>query len=102
VAEKGHDYFLQVTDARPDTGGLSGATPNEAVSWGKIDPDRLPDTVVCYVDATVALPLITAYALARRKARKPRRLFEQREAMMAKLTGAYEKVLRKRAKSGKS
>lgn len=101
VAEKGHDYFLQVTDARPDTGGLSGATPNEAVSWGKIDPDRLPDTVVCYVDATVALPLITAYALARRKARKPRRLFEQREAMMAKLTGAYEKVLRKRAKSGK-
>jgi deoxyhypusine synthase len=102
VAEKGHDYFLQVTDARPDTGGLSGATPNEAVSWGKIDPDRLPDSVVCYVDSTVALPLITAYALARRKARKPRRLFEQREAMMAKLTGAYEKVLRKRAKSGKS
>jgi deoxyhypusine synthase len=102
VAEKGHDYFLQVTDARPDTGGLSGATPNEAVSWGKIDPDRLPDSVVCYVDSTVALPLITAYALARRKARKPRRLFEQREAMMAKLTGAYEKVLRKRAKGGKS
>ena len=102
VAEKGHDYFLQVTDARPDTGGLSGATPNEAVSWGKIDPDKLPDTVVCYVDSTVALPLITAYALARRKARKPRRLFEQRDAMMAKLTGAYEKVLRKRAKSGKS
>jgi deoxyhypusine synthase len=101
VAEKGHDYFLQVTDARPDTGGLSGATPNEAVSWGKIDPDKLPDTVVCYVDSTVALPLITAYALARRKARKPRRLFEQRQAMMAKLTGAYEKVLRKRAKSGK-
>ena len=102
VAEKGHDYFLQVTDARPDTGGLSGATPNEAVSWGKIDPDRLPDTVVCYVDSTVALPLITAYALARRKARKPRRLFERREAMMAKLTGAYEKVLRKRAKRVKS
>ena len=42
VAEKGHDYFLQVTDARPDTGGLSGATPSEAVSWGKIDPDRCP------------------------------------------------------------
>jgi deoxyhypusine synthase len=101
VAEKGHDYFLQVTDARPDTGGLSGATPNEAVSWGKIDPERLPDSVVCYVDSTVALPLITAYALARRTARKPRRLFEQREAMMAKLAGAYEKVLRKRAKSGK-
>jgi deoxyhypusine synthase len=102
VAEKGHDYFLQVTDARPDTGGLSGATPAEAVSWGKIDPDRLPDSVVCYVDTTVALPLITAYALARRKARKPRRLLERREAMMARLRGAYEKVLRKRAKGGKS
>ena len=102
VAEKGHDYFLQVTDARPDTGGLSGATPAEAVSWGKIDPDRLPDSVVCYVDSTVALPLITAYALARRKARKPRRLYEQRDAMMAKLKGAYEKVLRQRARSKKS
>ncbi|MGE5175052.1 MAG: homospermidine biosynthesis protein, partial [Hyphomicrobiales bacterium] len=60
--EAGHDYFLQVTDARPDTGGLSGATPAEAVSWGKIDPDRLPDAVVAYVDSTVALPILTAYA----------------------------------------
>jgi deoxyhypusine synthase len=41
IDERGHDYFLQVTDARPDTGGLSGATPGEAVSWGKVDPDRL-------------------------------------------------------------
>ena len=48
IDEKGHDYFLQITDARPDTGGLSGATPAEAVSWGKVDPDQLPDTVVCY------------------------------------------------------
>src|SRR5687768_7734398 len=32
IDERGHDYFLQVTDARPDTGGLSGATPGEAVS----------------------------------------------------------------------
>ncbi|HEV2834492.1 MAG TPA: deoxyhypusine synthase, partial [Pyrinomonadaceae bacterium] len=65
IDERGHDFFLQVTDARPDTGGLSGATPGEAVSWGKVDPDRLPDAVVCYVDSTVALPLITAYALTR-------------------------------------
>ncbi len=73
--------FLQVTDARPDTGGLSGATPGEAVSWGKVDPDRLPDAVVCYVDSTVALPLITAYALTRHEPRKPKRLYEQREAV---------------------
>jgi deoxyhypusine synthase len=102
VAEKGHDYFLQVTDARPDTGGLSGATPNEAVSWGKIDPDKLPDSVVCYVDSTVALPLITAYALARRKARKPRRLYEQREQMLAEVASAYAKVRRKRARNKSS
>ncbi len=99
VAEKGHDYFLQITDARPDTGGLSGATPSEAVSWGKIDPSRLPDSVVCYVDTTVALPLITSYALARRKARKPRRLYEHRDEMMSQLADAYEQVRRKRAKS---
>jgi deoxyhypusine synthase len=102
VAEKGHDYFLQVTDARPDTGGLSGATPSEAVSWGKIDPNRLPDSVVCYVDSTVALPLITAYALARRKPRPLRRLYNEREAMMTRLHTAYERVRRKRLRRGES
>ena len=64
IDERGHDYFLQMTDARPDTGGLSGATPAEAVSWGKIDPDQLPGTVVVYADNSIALPLLTAYATA--------------------------------------
>jgi deoxyhypusine synthase len=98
VAEKGHDYFLQITDARPDTGGLSGATPSEAVSWGKIDPERLPDSVVCYVDSTVALPLITAYAFARRKSRQPRRLYDERARMLESLAAAYEKVRHPRKK----
>ena len=62
IEEKGHDYFLQVTDARPDTGGLSGATPSEAVSWGKIDPDRLPDAVVCSVDRIAGVRAGTAAA----------------------------------------
>jgi deoxyhypusine synthase len=91
IDEKGHDYFLQITDARPDTGGLSGATPAEAVSWGKIDPDRLPDAVVCYLDSTVALPLLTAYAFARHKPRPLKRLFERREEMMDRLRQEYEK-----------
>ncbi len=99
VAEKGHDYFLQITDARPDTGGLSGATPSEAVSWGKIDPERLPDSVVCYVDSTVALPLITAYAFARRKSRQPRRLYDERPRMLESLAAAYEKVRHPEKKS---
>jgi len=89
ISEKGHDYYLQITDARPDTGGLSGATPAEAVSWGKVDPDQLPGTVVCYLDNTVALPLVTAYALARRKPRRLRRLYERRDEMMRKLTEEY-------------
>src|SRR5919206_3169912 len=77
IAEKGHDYFVQITDARPDTGGLSGATPSEAMTWGKVDPDQLPDTVTCYLDSTVALPLLTAYALATRPARPLLRLMER-------------------------
>ena len=91
IDEKGHDYFLQITDARPDTGGLSGATPAEAVSWGKIDPDRLPDAVVCYLDSTVALPLLTAYAHARHAARPLKRLYERRQAMMDRLRREYER-----------
>src|SRR5690242_10973862 len=91
IDERGHDYFLQVTDARPDTGGLTGATPAEAVSWGKIDPDRLPDAVICYLDSTVALPLLTAYAHARHAARPLRRLFDRREEMLGRLTKEYRK-----------
>jgi deoxyhypusine synthase len=93
IAEKGHDYFLQVTDARPDTGGLSGATPAEAVSWGKVDPDRLPDAVVCYTDATIALPLLAAYALARHEPREPRRLFRRRAELLDGLRREYDAAL---------
>jgi deoxyhypusine synthase len=89
IAEKGHDYFLAVTDARPDTGGLSGATPAEAVSWGKIDPDQLPGTVIVYADSTIALPLLTAYALARHAPRKLKRLYERRDDLMRALREAY-------------
>lgn len=95
IDEKGHDYFLQITDARSDTGGLSGATPGEAVSWGKVDPDKLPDAVVCYADSTIALPIITAYALARHEPREPKRLFERREEFMNLLKKEYEKSTRR-------
>jgi len=89
ISEKGHDYYLQLTDARPDTGGLSGATPSEAVSWGKVDPDKLPGTVVAYLDNTVAFPVLAAYALARRTPRPLKRLYEKREEMMQQLTESY-------------
>jgi deoxyhypusine synthase len=89
LAESGHDYFLQITDARPDTGGLSGATPSEAMTWGKVDPDRLPDSVTCYTDSSIALPLLTAYALARHEPRALRRLYDRREASYESLRSAY-------------
>ena len=89
IDEKGHDYFVQITDARPDTGGLSGATPSEAVTWGKVDPDQLPDSIVCYTDSTLALPILTAYALAKHAPRPHKRLYEQRPALLAALTAAY-------------
>ena len=89
IKEYGQDYFLQVTDARPDTGGLSGATPSEAVSWGKVDPDRLPDAVVCYTDTTIAMPILTHYALAKHKPRKSKRLYDHRAKMMRALTKEY-------------
>jgi deoxyhypusine synthase len=89
IKEFGQDFFIQVTDARPDTGGLSGATPSEAVSWGKVDPTKLPDAVVCYTDTTIALPLFTHYALAKHKPRRLRRLYDQRARLMRALTTEY-------------
>jgi len=91
IKEEGHDYFLQFTDARPDTGGLSGATPHEAVSWGKVDPARLPDAIVCYLDSTVGLPMLTYYALARHKKRKHKRLYDRLPALMKMITKEYWK-----------
>lgn len=92
IPEKGHDFFLQITDARPDTGGLSGATPSEAVSWGKVDPQKLPDTVVAYLDATVAFPIITSYALAKATPRPLKKLYHRREEMLEGLKRASLKV----------
>jgi deoxyhypusine synthase len=89
LPEKGHDYFVQITDARPDTGGLSGATPGEAVSWGKVDPAKLPDAVVCYCDSTIAAPLLAAYALTRRGPRRHRRLYERRASMLERLRSDF-------------
>ena len=91
VKEEGHDYFIQFTDARPDTGGLSGATPQEAVTWGKVDPAQLPDTAVCYLDSTVALPLLVHYAMAKCKPRKLKRLYDQRGKIMALVEAEYWK-----------
>jgi deoxyhypusine synthase len=89
LEERGHDFFIQFTDARPDTGGLSGATPSEAVSWGKIDPEELPSTIVCYTDSTIALPLVTAYVMNQCQPRELKRLYNRRDEMMTRLQTDY-------------
>src|SRR5947209_16144623 len=96
LEESGHDYFLQITDARPDTGGLSGATPSEAMTWGKVDPQQLPDTVTCYLDSTVALPLLTAYALAKHPPRPLRRLMDRLDELTSLLVQEYQAVRQQR------
>jgi deoxyhypusine synthase len=94
LPNNGHDYFIQITDARPDTGGLSGATPAEAVSWGKVDPEKLPDSVVVYTDSTIGAPLLTAYALARHEPRPLKRLYDRRDALYASLRDDFLAVSR--------
>jgi len=101
IEDVGHDYFLQFTDARPDTGGLSGATPHEAVSWGKVDPNKLPDAIVCYMDVTVALPLLTHYALAKHNKRKYRNIYDQRDDLVEALEDRYWKENEYRMEPGK-
>ena len=89
LEEKGHDYFIQFTDARPDTGGLSGATPQEAMTWGKVDESQLPDTVTAYVDSTIAMPLLSLYAQQSCKPRKLRRLMDKLPELTDKITKIY-------------
>ena len=90
IQKGGHDYFIQITADAPHWGGLSGATPSEAVSWGKIKPDQLHSTVVIYGDSTIVLPLITAYAVSKAKPRLHRALFQKRAELLQELQIAYE------------
>ena len=91
INKGGHDYFIQITQDAPHWGGLSGATPSEAVSWGKIKPELLSDSVVVYADTTLAFPLLAAYALTRAQPRARRGLYAQRERMLADLRDAYQR-----------
>lgn len=91
INKGGHDYFIQITQDAPHWGGLSGATPSEAVSWGKIKPEQLSDSVVVYADTTLAFPLLAAYAITRAEPRARRELYTRREEMLAELREAYAK-----------
>jgi deoxyhypusine synthase len=86
IPKGGNDYFIQITTDQVVWGGLSGATPSEAVSWGKVNPGVLPDTVVAYCDSTIAFPLFCEYAVGSPNGRRTRReLVHKRDALVAEL-----------------
>jgi deoxyhypusine synthase len=86
IPKGGNDYFIQLTTDQVVWGGLSGATPSEAVSWGKVNPGVLPDTVVAYCDATIAFPLFCEYAVGSERGRRPRKkLVTRRDALVQDL-----------------
>ncbi len=86
IPKGGNDYFIQITTDQVVWGGLSGATPAEAVSWGKVNPGVLPDTVVAYCDSTIAFPLFCEYAVGSANGRRPRKeLVHKRDALVADL-----------------
>ncbi|MBN1382662.1 MAG: deoxyhypusine synthase [Deltaproteobacteria bacterium] len=89
IPEVGQDYDINITDARPDTGGLSGAPPSEAASWGKIDPDKLDEAVTAYLDVTLALPLMTAYVVQTTKPKKLKRLYDRAAELNERLIESF-------------
>ncbi|MFB6165297.1 MAG: deoxyhypusine synthase [Haloarculaceae archaeon] len=63
VAPDAYDFAVQLTMDPPNTGGLSGATLDEARSWGKLEPEAR--NVSVYADATITFPLVVAAARER-------------------------------------
>ena len=86
----GQDYIIQITDARPDTGGLSGATLQEGKSWGKVQ-DAHKGIVTVYADATIAFPILALYVLSNQKTRKPKRLYKKLDQFYQNLSNDYFK-----------
>jgi deoxyhypusine synthase len=86
----GQDYIIQITDARPDTGGLSGATLQEGKSWGKVQ-NAHEGVVTVYADATIAFPILALYVLSNQKTRKPKRLYKKLGKLYDKLSDDYFK-----------
>ncbi len=99
IPKGGNDYFIQITTDQVVWGGLSGATPAEAVSWGKVNPGVLPGTVVVYADSTIAFPLFCEYAVASPHGRRPRKeLVHRRAELVASLT-REAKAVREKARA---
>jgi deoxyhypusine synthase len=101
IPKGGNDYFIQLTTDQVVWGGLSGATPAEAVSWGKVNPGVLPDTVVSYCDSTIAFPLFCEYVVGSKYGRRPRKeLVHKRDGLVAKLREEARNAMRTHPQPG--
>jgi deoxyhypusine synthase len=94
LKEGGHDYIIQLTDARPDTGGLSGATLQEGKSWGKIKTSHKGNVIV-YGDSSVYFPLLCSYTLSECKPRKFKELYKKKSTWMKDMKQMYLKNKKK-------
>ena len=85
----GHDYMIQLSADPPHWGGLSGATPSEARSWGKVR-DAFENNVAVYSCASMTLPLLAQYVLVRNKPRQQKRLLSKVGGFVGELREAAE------------
>ena len=90
LKDGGHDYVIQITDARPDTGGLSGATIQEGKSWGKIKTSH-KNNVIVYGDSSICFPIIGAYVLSECKKRSTKRLYSKKNSWVDEMKKVYLK-----------
>lgn len=90
LKDGGHDYVIQITDARPDTGGLSGATIQEGKSWGKIKTSHR-NNVIVYGDSSICFPIIGSYVLSECKKRPTKRLYSKKNAWVEEMKKEYLK-----------
>ena len=100
IPKGGNDYFIQITTDQVVWGGLSGATPSEAVSWGKVNPGVLPDTAVAYVDSTIGFPLFCEYVVGSQHNQRPRKeLVHKRDELVAALRRQAKESIESKAES---
>ena len=90
LKDGGHDYVIQITDARPDTGGLSGATIQEGKSWGKIKTSH-KNNVIVYGDSSICFPIIASYVLSECKRRPKKRLYSMKNTWVDEMKRDYLK-----------
>src|SRR5919106_5917615 len=90
LKEGGQDYLIQLTDARADTGGLSGATLQEGKSWGKIRTSHKGNVVV-YGDSSVYFPILCSYVMSVCKHRKHKQIYDKKNSWVEEMKKIYFK-----------